>query len=576
MKNKFNYSLGIYLLFTSFIFAQTTTFGDNAGTQGAQSSFFGYESGTVNTASDNTFIGTFSGKSNTTGFKNVFVGTSSGKTNTTGQDNVFVGRSSGFSNQTGRRNVFLGRSTGYSNFSASNNVFIGYSTGLGNTVGTENTFVGTESGVKNRNGNWNVFLGSQAGRNSSTGSHNVFLGVQSGVSNTTGSNNVFVGRDAGFYHETGGLNTFLGNGSGKNTKTGSGNVYLGANAGLNNVSGRSNVFIGSHAGYNELGNNKLYIANTPTDTPLLYGDFSSKQIGINTKNIPTGISLAVNGNSTIEGTINALKGAFDSSSLGSNGWIPVSIGREYQTDRRTFEFVVDPTNTGSGYTAFAITDQSKNLRHDFVSNNKDTWIDLDDHKGTHFFKLNRSETEPGKFNTYIHMPTSDARMVIGQYGLYLQDKGYKLVVNNGGAFVNGDLIANGNVGIGTSTPDAKLAVNGDIHAQEVTVDLIGWPDYVFEDTYTLPSLSQVEKHIKEKGHLVNIPSAKEVEEQGIQLGEMNKKLLEKIEELTLYTIAQEKKLSKQSEEIQKLMRIKTQNNEFENRLAKLEALLLKK
>ena len=100
----------------------------------------------------------------------------------------------------------------------------------------------------------------------------------------------------------------------------------------------------------------------------------------------------------------------------------------------------------------------------------------------------------------------------------------------------------GNIGIGTSTPDAKLAVNGDIHAIEVRVDLVGWPDYVFNEDYDLPTLAEMEKHIKEKGHLPNIPSAKEVAENGIELGEMNKLLLEKIEELTLYVIQQQKEI----------------------------------
>lgn len=110
----------------------------------------------------------------------------------------------------------------------------------------------------------------------------------------------------------------------------------------------------------------------------------------------------------------------------------------------------------------------------------------------------------------------------------------------------------GDVGIGTATPDSKLAVNGKIHAKEVKVDLTGWPDYVFENSYNLPSLQEVENHIVEEGHLPNIPSASEVEKNGIQLGEMNAKLLQKIEELTLYMIAQDKKTKQLQKEIELL------------------------
>ncbi|MEO9514042.1 MAG: hypothetical protein ABJN84_14830 [Flavobacteriaceae bacterium] len=113
---------------------------------------------------------------------------------------------------------------------------------------------------------------------------------------------------------------------------------------------------------------------------------------------------------------------------------------------------------------------------------------------------------------------------------------------------------NGNVGIGTTSPDAKLAVNGDIHTKEVKVDLIGWPDFVFEKEYNLPSLQEVEIHIAENGHLRDIPSAKEVEENGIKLGEMNSKLLQKIEELMLYTIQQQKEIEALKEQNIQLVR----------------------
>lgn len=118
----------------------------------------------------------------------------------------------------------------------------------------------------------------------------------------------------------------------------------------------------------------------------------------------------------------------------------------------------------------------------------------------------------------------------------------EVAANSGTSKVQMTIDKFGFVGIGTDNPDAKLAVNGLIHAKEVKVDLIGWPDFVFEKDFILPSLKEVEKQINAEGHLANIPSAKEVEENGVELGEMNKKLLQKIEELTLYLIQMNKKV----------------------------------
>ena len=98
----------------------------------------------------------------------------------------------------------------------------------------------------------------------------------------------------------------------------------------------------------------------------------------------------------------------------------------------------------------------------------------------------------------------------------------------------------------------SLAVGGKIIAEELKVQLqSAWPDYVFKKDYELPTLSQVEKHISEKGHLI-IPSAEEVEKNGIEVGEMNRKLLEKIEELTLYVLQLKKENEAQQLEINKL------------------------
>ena len=102
----------------------------------------------------------------------------------------------------------------------------------------------------------------------------------------------------------------------------------------------------------------------------------------------------------------------------------------------------------------------------------------------------------------------------------------------------------GNVGIGVSNPDEKLTVKGKIHTQEVRIDLNGAvaPDYVFNKNYPLQTLKEIETYILNNKHLPEIPSAKEMEDEGLYLKKMNLLLLKKIEELTLHLIEQEKRI----------------------------------
>jgi hypothetical protein len=118
------------------------------------------------------------------------------------------------------------------------------------------------------------------------------------------------------------------------------------------------------------------------------------------------------------------------------------------------------------------------------------------------------------------------------------------------------LKSEGNVGIGTTTPDEKLEVNGTIRSKEVKVEAAPWPDYVFSSNYSLISLQELQDFIDTYGHLPEVPDAETVEEEGIALGEMNALLLKKIEELTMHLIEKDQQINGLIERIEKL-----ENNE---------------
>ena len=110
----------------------------------------------------------------------------------------------------------------------------------------------------------------------------------------------------------------------------------------------------------------------------------------------------------------------------------------------------------------------------------------------------------------------------------------------------------------------NASLQGKFEAKEIKVTLTPTADFVFEEDYNLPKLEEVEKHIKEKKHLPEIASAKEMEKEGVNVGEFQIKLLQKIEELTLYSIEQNKQLKSQKEEIESLKKLININNKKNN------------
>lgn len=151
---------------------------------------------THTTDQDNVFLGTNAGASNTIGTSNIFIGRGAGKFNTEGIKNVFIGRQAGNDNTTGNSNIFIGASVGRDNTTGAQNVMIGEANGLFNSTGSDNTMMGWAAGLGLFDGSDNTFIGHYAGGNISAGSFNTYLGKNSGLTSNMGTRNTYLGHSA--------------------------------------------------------------------------------------------------------------------------------------------------------------------------------------------------------------------------------------------------------------------------------------------------------------------------------------------------------------------------------------------
>jgi hypothetical protein len=137
-------------------------------------------------------------------------------------------------------------------------------------------------------------------------------------------------------------------------------------------------------------------------------------------------------------------------------------------------------------------------------------------------------------------------------GISVSGANYNITNANLANYLRMTISGNGNVGVGIAVPQNKLDVNGTIHSKAVNIDLNGWNDYVFKKDYQLRSLSEVKAYIDQNQHLPEIPSEQEMIKKGLDVSEMNKLLMKKVEELTLYLIDEHKKNKDQQEQINEL------------------------
>jgi hypothetical protein len=254
-------------------------------TTGLYNSIMGYQAGaSLTTAKNTVLMGFQSGRNISTGLNNSFLGYQSGFSTTNGCSNVFLGTSAGYKNSSGSQNVFIGDAAGYNNESGNQNVFIGLMAGYSakKLVG-RSTFIGFQAGL-NSNSGYNTLIGAQAGANLTTASGNTFIGYHAGVTTYAGSWNVCIGMKAGgatdevCCNELGDGNVYIGTAAGEK-HGGNSNTFIGSGAGgykywASYLTSSGNVFLGHEAGYQETGSNKLYIDNSNSSSPLIYGDFT--------------------------------------------------------------------------------------------------------------------------------------------------------------------------------------------------------------------------------------------------------------------------------------------------------------
>jgi hypothetical protein len=409
--------------------------------------------------------------------------------NTTGTINTGVGSRVLLLNTTGSYNTGVGANALLYNTSGSHNTAVGYRTLESNTTGGANTAVGYNAMPSNTTGDYNSAFGVNALSNNTTGTGNTAVGDIALGTNNTGSGNTSIGYWSLFYNTTGSGNSAHGGTAMTYNTTGSNNSALGGAALYLNTTGSSNASVGYYALFN----------NTTGNYNTAVGDNAGSSLTSGNSNIFIGRNVQPNISTTGSNQLNIGNWIY-----GDNG--NIGIGMSTPTSSR-----LSVSGTG-GYPA-RFRDEAYGV-------------------------------------AYIQVENSN-----GYYANFgVEGGGVVSLKSNNTTFLYGN--AAGKVGIGTTNladNNYKLFVETGIRTRKIKVDQATWPDYVFHQTYELMPLGEVEKFIQQHNHLPAVPSAKQIEENGLDLGDNQSILLKKIEELTLYIIDQNKKIEQLQKKVDSIM-----------------------
>lgn len=534
----------------SYVAAQTNyvSTAPAASSPGSDNTLVGVGAGNLNmSGASNLFIGRGTGVQNMAGTQNSFLGASAGNQNTSGQNNVFLGYRSGFNNTTGNNNLFLGSGSGLSNQVGYNNTFGGYNSGYANTRGNYNAFFGSGSGYANTEGSNNTFVGADAGSANTSGVNNTYVGSLAGSAGSTAAQNTFVGASTGSTN-TGAANTFIGYQAGQNNQSGGYNVFIGSAAGGNNTAGLGNLFVGQQAGgANTSGNYNLFMGNSSgsaTTTGLgntAIGDGALLRNSVGTQNVAIGRYAGVESRNDENVFIGF---AADVNPSTPNLTNAVAIGARARVSQSNSIVLGANANVGIGTSA-------PNNKLEVVSAASNT-------SGLRLTNLKANSPVTIATAKYL---TVDAN---GDVVLGSASGSGRVGAEETSWTLDGEHIKNTNAGgviIGpgvSSTPTGyRLYVADGVLTEKIKVAVKStddWSDRVFEAGYHLRKLNEVETFINREKHLPGVPSATEVVKEGIDVGQMQAKLLEKVEELTLYVIDLKKEndlLKKKSEKLER-------------------------